>query len=132
MEGLSLSLGEAVEIYEIMLKIDTILNGITLKMDAAETKAKATGISVMRLEMAFMRLGWAISRVSGDPNLDKTISKVMEVIRVTRYAQMAIVSLNALMAMTPGANLIYGTQLLYTGTMAVATYLSAGDFNQMG
>jgi hypothetical protein len=132
LEGLSLSLGEAVEIYEIMLKIDTILNGITLKMDAAETKAKATGISVMRLEMAFMRLGWAISRVSGDPNLDKTISKVMEVIRVTRYAQMAIVSLNALMAMTPGANLIYGTQLLYTGTMAVATYLSAGDFNQMG
>ena len=92
-----MSLGQAQEIYEIMLKIDEILNGINAKLTVIQTdtpKVAKYGREIRQLELSLMRISFQLIRISGSAEIDNAVRKVLQLIRIIRYLQYAMMAVN--------------------------------------
>lgn len=98
-----------------------MIGSIEAKTETLETKAPRTKEMLdgtVKAELAMMRLGWALTRITGSPDANAGIRKFLDVVRVARYAEYTLMAVNAaLLAPTP-------IGVFYAGTMVLATGVS--------
>jgi hypothetical protein len=97
-------LNEIQQVYEILMRIDAILNGIGVKskkLQADAPKLKQATIDIRDLERLALRYLVLARRLGLPPEIDAALQKLSQMIISIRMAQRALTSLNASMYTNP-------------------------------
>jgi hypothetical protein len=97
-------LSEIQQVYEILMRIDAILNGIGVKskkLQADAPKLKQASIDLQDLERLALRYLVLARRLGLPPELDAALQKLSQVIISVKMAERALRSLNASMYTNP-------------------------------
>jgi hypothetical protein len=121
MELKAMSLSDTAQIYELLMQIDAVLNGINVKTEKVERQApqlRENLATFRQLEQIALRY-LIISRRMGLPeNVQQATEQLTALIIIARQAQMTI---NLLMLGTPAGYLLGAAGL-------ILTIFSASDF----
>lgn len=115
-----MSLAEAQEIYEIFQKIDTILNGIEVKVSNLKTAVPQTEESIMTLQEGtriLFRFNHILAHLGLPENVNSAIRQLQQLVFMARMVEM---SFSFLAMGSP-----YGTIMGILGIGSVAVSLGA-------